>query len=228
MILAAHQPQYLPWLGYFEKIHRSDIFVFLDNVQYKKNEWQNRNRIKTDTGPAWLTVPVHYRFPQKIMEVTIDEKSHWQKKHIASLELNYSNTSFFKRYFASIQKIIRSRQVYLSELNIALIEELMSCLGIFGKTVISSKLGKLPEDPDERLISLCRMYEADTYLAGEGGKNYMDLDKYHDAGIKVIFQEYRHPVYKQKFDDFLSHLSAVDLLFNCGGESLSILTGGNK
>ena len=96
MIVAIHQPQYLPWLGYFDKIRRADAFCFLDNVQYKKNDWQNRNRLKTAQGWQWLTVPVHYRYPQKISEVTINNAAKWKNKHLQALISNYSRAPFFK------------------------------------------------------------------------------------------------------------------------------------
>ncbi len=96
MIVSVHQPQYLPWLGYFDKIERSDIFVFLDNVQFKKNEWQNRNKIKTSEGWQWLSVPVIHKFMQKISEVKINNTVWWGKKHLNALVTNYSKAPFFK------------------------------------------------------------------------------------------------------------------------------------
>jgi len=191
------------------------------------NSEQNRNRIKGADTPIWLTVPVNYRFPQRIDEVAIDKRKGWQRKHINSLEINYSSAPYFSRYFPQIKKIIESEFIYLKDLNIALIMEIMSILGMEKKTAISSGLGELPEDPDERLISICAHFGADTYIAGAGGRNYMNLEKYEEAGIKVFFQEYEHPVYRQQYGGFLSHLSVVDLLFNCGPESLSIIKGEN-
>jgi len=227
MIIAVHQPQYLPWLGYFDKIDKCDYFVFLDSVQYKKNEWQNRNRIKTASSPIWLTVPVNYRFPQKIEEVTIDSRGEWRRKHLNSMEINYSSAPYFRDYFVSIKKILEMEYIYLKDLNIALLVEIMSIIGVKKDTDKSSELGNFPDNPDDRLISICRHYGADTYLAGVGGKNYMNLEKYEKSGIDVIFQEYKHPVYRQQYEDFVSHLSIVDLLFNCGPDSLSILKGNN-
>lgn len=227
MIISVHQPQYLPWLGYFDKIDKCDSFVFLDSVQYKKNEWQNRNRIKTAVSPIWLTVPVNYRFPQIIENVTIDIRTDWRRKHLNSMENNYSSAPFFTAYFASIKKIIETEYIYLKDLNIALIMEIMSFIGIKKDTHKSSELKNFPDDPDERLISICRHFGADTYLAGAGGKDYMNLEKYEKSGVNVIFQEYKHPVYRQQYKGFVSNLSIVDLLFNCGSDSLSILKENN-
>ncbi|RMF93412.1 MAG: hypothetical protein D6734_10140 [Candidatus Schekmanbacteria bacterium] len=225
MIVSVHQPQYLPWLGYFDKISSCDVFVFLDTVQYKKNEWQNRNKIKTANSSMWLTVPVNYRFPQKIFEVTIDRKKHWKRKHLKALEINYSSAPYFMEYFPEIKKIIEKEFIYLKDLNIALIIKIMSFLGIKTKTLSSSEMDDLPDDADERLIGICKRIGANKYLAGAGGKDYMNFKKYEDSGIEVIFQEYKHPVYPQQYGSFLSHLSIVDLLFNCGKESYSILKG---
>ena len=102
MILAAHQPQYLPWMGYLDKISKADVFLILDDVQYKKNEWQNRNRIKAPNGPQWITVPVHYRFPQRIREVAIDNRPPWRRKHQEALRSSYARTPHFDEVMSAI------------------------------------------------------------------------------------------------------------------------------
>jgi hypothetical protein len=226
MIVAVHQPQYLPWLGYFDKMAKADVFCYLDNVQYKKNEWQNRNRIKKVGGWQWLTVPVTYRFPQKISQVRIDRATPWWKKHLQALTTWYSRAPFFDESMRLFETVLKSDREYLSELNIAMAEELRRAMGIRTKTVIASTLTPLREDPTDRLIDICRCVGADTYLAGQGGANYMDVARFDDSGIRVVFQTFEHPVYPQMYGDFISHLSAADLLFNCGPESLATIRGG--
>ncbi|HOJ51819.1 MAG TPA: WbqC family protein [Syntrophales bacterium] len=224
MICAVHQPQYLPWLGYFDKIDRADVFVLLDTVQYKKNEWQNRNRIKTANGPQWLTVPVCFRYPQLIQEVEINNRERWQHKHWQALKTNYARAPYWDFLKPFFEEILDQPWEKIAPLNITVVRRLCELLGIETPIHIASELGTFPEDPDERLIAITRHFGADTYLAGSGGYNYMNLDAYRSAGIKVIFQEFRHPVYRQLFsDEFISHLSVIDLVFNHGPESLNII-----
>jgi hypothetical protein len=224
MIVAAHQPQYLPWLGYFDKISRADVFVLLDTVQYKKNEWQNRNRIKGAQGPQWLTVPVSFRHPQRISEVGVCG-AHWQRKHYQSLLVNYRRAPHWARLDGFFRELYAVPWQGLSELNVCAVKGLASLLGISTPIHLASSLGRMPEDPDGRLIALARHFGADTYLAGSGGRDYMDLEQFARAGVEVRFQAYDHPRYDQLFGEFVSHLSIVDLLCNHGEESLSILRG---
>ena len=223
MIVAVHQPQYLPWLGYFDKIRRADVFCFLDNVQYKKNDWQNRNRIKTAQGWQWLTVPVQYRYPQKINQVTINNSVNWKKKHLQTLVTNYNRATFFNEFKQSFEQVYSENWDYLSDLNIALIERLNRAFGLEQRPTAKSSDFSLREDPTDRLIDICRALNCDTYLAGRDGTQYMDLARFKQSGIQVIIQDFKHPDYPQLFQGFQSHMSAVDLLFNCGAKSLEII-----
>jgi hypothetical protein len=223
MIVAVHQPQYLPWLGYFDKINRADVFVLLDNVQFKKNEWQNRNRIKTAGGPQWLTVPVTYKFPQRINEVVINNRERWQHQQRQAILSNYRKAPCWDYVAAFLEEIFPPVWEYLAPLNIFVVKRLAEILGIATPLYAASELPAFPENPDERLIAIARHFGANTYLAGGGGRNYMDLDRYEKNGIKVLFQEYHHPVYEQRFGAFEPFMSVLDLLFNHGPDSLSIL-----
>ncbi len=227
MIVAVHQPQYLPWLGYFDKIRIADVFCYLDNVQYKKNEWQNRNRIKTAQNWQWLTVPVHYRFPQKINEVEINNSVNWKKKHLQALITNYSKAPYFKDYITPLEDLFTKDWELLSEFNIGLLERLREFLNLHDKPAIPASSMVLRDDPTERLIDICKAVGADTYLAGQDGRTYMDLERFRANGITVITQEFKHPVYPQLYDEFQSHMSIVDLLFNCGPESIKIIEAAN-
>jgi hypothetical protein len=228
LVVAVHQPQYLPWLGYFAKMSAADIFCYLDNVQYKKNEWQNRNRIKTAQSWQWITVPVCYRFPQKINEVEINNRVNWKKKHLQALITNYRRSPFFRDYICVFEGIYSKSWGLLSELNILLIERLRELLNLQHKPVLRASRLKLREEPTDRLIDICKTAGADTYLSGPDGVKYMDVKRFEAHGIKVSIQKFEHPVYPQLFKAFQSHLSVVDLLFNCGPASKEIIEVGRS
>jgi hypothetical protein len=215
MRLAAHQPQYLPWLGYFDKMDRVDLFVLLDGVQYKKNEWQNRNRIRTAGGWQWLTVPVHYRFPMSLREVRPDGGP-WRRKHREALRIQYARAPHRDRLLEVLEPLYAEPFESLAALNVRSVTLLAGLLGVRTPIVVASSLEGLPGGADDRLIALCRRFGCGTYLAGAGGRDYMDLEAYRRAGIEVEFQAFRHPVYPQAHPGFEPDLSAVDLLMNCG------------
>ena len=168
-VVAIHQPQFLPWLGYFDKLDRSDVFCLLDTVQYKKNEFQNRNRIKTADGWQWLTVPVTYRFPQRIYEVGVNQTVDWQRKHLQALKTNYSKAPYFGTYIARFEEFYQQSYELLAEVNVACIRLLMDLLGLKSKVVLSSSLQVETEDPTLRLVEICQALDGDTYLSGRDG-----------------------------------------------------------
>jgi hypothetical protein len=223
MIVAVHQPQYLPWLGYFDKMSRADVFCYLDNVQYKKNEWQNRNRIKTAQGWQWLTVAVRYCFPQKINEVSINNGVDWRRKHLQAMRTNYRRSPFFIDTIRIFETVLAMKWEFLSELNLFLIERLRELLNLADRPTLRASDLSLREDPTDRLVDICFKVGADTYLSGPDGTNYMDLDRFRQSGLNVIVQDFHHPEYTQLFDGFESHLSIVDLLFNCGPGSMEVI-----
>jgi WbqC-like protein len=216
MRLAAHQPQYLPWLGYFDKMARVDIFVLLDTVQYKKNEWQNRNRIRTATGWQWLTVPVHYRFPMRIGEVRIDDTTAWRRRHREALRQAYARAPHGDAILPTLADLLDNPVADLATLNTLGARALAALLGVATPVMTASSLGDLPEGADDRLIALCRLFGVTTYLAGAGGRDYMDMETWRRAGISVEFQEFRHPVYPQGYRGFEPNLSCVDALMHLG------------
>lgn len=227
MIVSIHQPQYLPWVGYFDKIYKSDIFVFLDDVQFKKNEWQNRNKIKTKKGWQWITVPVLKRFPQRISEVLINNTVNWRRKHFTALVTNYSKARCFAEYKETFKNIYSKQWEYLAELNIYIIEVLVKILGIRTPLLRASSL-KLKGKDTLRLVNICQRLGAETYLSGIGGRDYLDLEQFRRQNIRVVFQDFNHPVYSQRYESnlgFVPNMSIVDLLFNQGSNSLKILKG---
>jgi len=230
MICSIHQPQTFPWIGYFAKIIQSDVFVILDNVQFKKNEWQNRNRLKTPNGWQWLTVPVIHNFGQLIGDVKINTTTNWQNKHLQTLKTYYSKAPFFKLFFPEIEDLYQKQWESLADFNLAGIKWILDKLAIQTPVKIATDLKELQErseiSPDERLILITKIMKADTYLSGAGGKNYLNTDLFQSNGLKLIFQKFEHPVYHQFHGKFVSHLSVLDLLLNEGPYSLNIIRGG--
>lgn len=227
MIVAIHQPQYLPWLGYLHKLIAADVFCYLDNVQYKKNEWQNRNRIKTATGWQWLTVPVSYKFPQTINEVTVNNHINWQKKHLQALRTNYSRAPFFDEVMAALSDGFERQWSRLADINIYFIEKIGTYLGLEQTILVRASEMKLQEDPTDRLVDICRQHGADTYFSGADGWRYMDLSRFEKAGIRVEFQKFVNPAYPQQFNGFEPQLSIVDMLFNCGRQTVDLIRQAN-
>lgn len=226
MRLAAHQPQYMPWLGYFDKMARADRFVLLDTVQYKKNEWQNRNRIRTAPGWQWITVPVRYRFPMRIREVPIDSASPWRRKQCEALRQSYARAPYRDAILPVLDALLERPIEDLATLNAESVRLLARLLEVRTPVVLASTLEGIPDGADERLIALCRTLGCDTYLAGQGGHGYMDLSLWRRAGITVEFQDFHHPVYTQCHDGFEACLSAIDLLMQRGTGAAAVLRGG--
>ncbi len=225
MIVAIHQPQYLPWLGYFDKMDRADAFCHLDNVQFKKNEWQNRNRIRTADGWQWLTVPVIHRFPQTIDAVEIDNRKPWAKKHLRALAVHYGGAPFFDDHIPFFRETYGRTWQRLADLNIHIIDYIRKAMGMREKPVVRASDPALINEPDPtgRLIDICRHFKADAYLSGQDGARYMDMPAFQRNGLDVMFQAYRHPAYRQRYSGFEPCMSIVDLLFNHGPDSLSII-----
>ncbi|MGB2600808.1 MAG: WbqC family protein [Candidatus Omnitrophota bacterium] len=227
MKIAIHQPQYLPWLGYFDKMDQSDVFVLLDDVQYKKNEWQNRNKIRNSEGWQWITVPVLYEFGQEIREVNIDTAGNWREKHIKSIELNYSKAPYFDKYFTFFLDIFEREWQSLSDLNTHFIEYFKETLGIKAKLIRSSNLN-VQTSSTERLVDICKLLEADVYLSGAGGEEYLDVELFKQSGIGLEFQAYKHPRYEQVYEGFEPYMAVADLLFCQGDKSIEIIREGRK
>lgn len=228
MILSVHQPQYIPWLGYFNKIVRSDGFVFLDRVQYKPREFQNRNKIRTKDGWMWLSVPVvsKDRNRQKICDCIIDNKFPWQRKHLTSLKVWYSSSNFFNEYFSFFEQVYAKKWERLVDLNVHIINYILKQLFISKPIYFESQLDIVGIGTD-RIIEICKKLKADTYLSGIGGKEYLEEQKFIKANVRLIYQNFVHPVYHQQFmsdkSDFIPYMSILDLLFNKGSKSREIL-----
>ncbi len=225
MIVAVHQPHYLPWLRYVDKMARSDVFVLLDDAQYTKNGWQNRNRIKTATGWTYLTVPVTVAFGASINEVRIAATERWAQRHRNALVTNYARAPYFRRYWDFFDEVYGRPWERLAELNSYLLLGLCSVLGIRTHLVLSSELG-VPGRASARLVEICRRLGATGYLTGDyAAANHLDVHLFEEAGIQVTCQNWQCPRYPQQFEQvgFVPDLSVVDMLFNVGPASLDLL-----
>jgi hypothetical protein len=226
MRLGILQPGYLPWLGFFEQVYRSDTFVIYDDVQYDKHGWRNRNRIKTPTGAQWLTVPVLVKFEEHplIDEIKIDSTKDWRKKHLFSIKQNYSKAPFYRNYVDMFEGAYSQEWEYLVDIDMYFILKLCECLKINNKKIVRSSTLNIKGDRIGKVIKICKKFNADIFYEGAAGKNYIDEQQFSDNEIKVEYQNYRHPIYKQLYGDFIPYLSVIDLLFNHGPKSLKILT----
>lgn len=222
------QPSYLPWSGYFEQMDFADAFVFLNDVQYTKNDWRNRNRIKSERGPAWITVPVRRRSSkQKIREILINYDRRWFEDHVNLLTFNYRKAPYFEAVMAIVVPHLNARYDRLEDLSTGLTLDLAAYLGIRRRILKSSEIEVRSADPNLRLIQICRAVGATEFYEGASGRDYLDTGLFEKNGITVSFQDYRHPVYRQFHEPFVSHLSVVDLLFHYGPEAGDIIASGH-
>ena len=221
MIESGHQPNYLPWLGFFDKMLRCDVFIIADNVQFERQGFQNRNRIKTSHGVKWLTVPIkHVGRNQLISEVEIANQAEpkWAERHWLTLKYNYSQAPYWKEFSGFFEETYSKKWNMLIDLNMHLIKGLMDFFKIKKPLVMASSLG-VSGKGGEQIIAQCKKLGADTHLSGAGGRNYLNLKRFEEEGIKVVFQDFRHPVYQQLHGEFVPNLSAVDYLF-CAGSTI--------
>jgi hypothetical protein len=220
--ICIRQPGYIPNIGFFKKIQSVDEFVYLDDVKYKRGAWDNRNYIKATGGKLLLSVPIHNNRDEKLNEAKIVNSINWQKKHKVSIENNYSKAPYFKQYWLQIEKILQKNWDRLIELNFALIDFFNLSLDIKTKTIKSSEL-KIHNTGSQRLLNICKKLNAEIYLSGELGKNYLDNDLFKNEGIKVVYEKFEPPKYNQIYGDFIPNLSVIDLLFNEGPNAAKIL-----
>ena len=219
MIIAIHQPNYLPYLGFFEKLRHSDLFVIYDDAQFNKEDFQHRNKIRIYHGWKWLTVPVEKkRMP--IMDIRIRNEllikgMTWQEAHLKAIRDNYKDTPYYALYEDDLEATYTDKYDKLIDLNMGIINFLKGEFGIRTRIIFASELG-FASGSTERLVDLTEALGGDVYLSGPAGRDYLDISLFESRGIGVKFQEFKHPVYKQRYDGFISNMSAIDALFNTG------------
>lgn len=229
MLVTIHQPEHMPWLGFFDKLRQADLFVLLDTCQFAKDDFQNRNRIKARRGPAWLTIPVYKagRSEQLISDVAICNDRDWGRQCMALLADSYGAAPHFAAHRPFFAELYGRTWTSLAELNIAIITYLAEQLGLGGRFARASELGIAERGPTTVNLAVCRAVGATAYLSGQAGRTYLDETPFAESGIAVRYQEFRHPVYPQLWGPFVPAMSAIDLLFNHGPDSLAIIAAAN-
>lgn len=222
MILSAHQPAYLPWLGYFEKIQRSDVFIYLDTVQFEKNSFINRNKIKTPQGVQWLTIPVKVKghTHATLIDTELDDAQPWRVKHLKSIEMNYRKAPYFATCYPKLKPLFSIPTANLAELCWQQLNFWLSEFEIDTKIVRSSDLVIISKKSD-LVFDLCKHFAADHYLSGALGRDYLDENDFATAGIKVEYQEFIHTAYPQRWEGFEPYMGIVDYWMNCGSGKLT-------
>jgi hypothetical protein len=227
MIVAIHQPHYLPWLGYLHRMLQVDLFILLDHVQFERRNHQNRSQIRMDGEARWLTVPVLQRSQkERITDKLVDNSDPrpWGRVQFSTLRHAYREAEHFKTYAEAFRGILEARWERLVDLDRAMLELLRDAFEIRTPLARSSELG-VEGAKSELILNLCRAVGADRLLAGFGGsRRYLDLEAFAREGVRIEWHEFNHPTYKQcGSQPFIAGLAAVDLLFNCGPQSRSIL-----
>ena len=228
MILTAHQPVYLPWLGLFHKIALAELFCYFDIVQYQKRDFNNRNKIKTSAGEMWLTVPVESKdhLEKNVSTIRIVQDG-WIKKHLRAIELNYRKAPYFDKYYDPFAAKLRSSSTTdLGTLNLELLKYFLAELGIATPIVLASDYD-FKGDKSDLVLSMCEVLGATGYIFGNNGLDYADKLAFQRSGVDLQFQSYNHPEYRQLNGTFLPYMSTLDLLFNEGEMSLEMILTDN-
>jgi hypothetical protein len=231
MIVAIHQPHFLPWLGYLHRMASADLFVLLDHVQFERRNYQNRTRIRIDGTPRWLTVPViqrsqKERITEKLIDNRIGGARPWAANHFSTLRHAYASARCFGQYAGELRRLFEARWERLVDLNQASLELLRDAFGIRTPIARSSELA-VEGARGDLILDICRAVGADALLAGLGGsRGYLDTQAFARAGVRIEFQRFVHPVYPQcGAAPFVPGLSSLDMLLNCGSRSRELLHG---
>ena len=219
-VVTIHQPNYLPWLGLFGKIKRSECFIILDNVGYNRKGIAHRNKIRVASGWTWLTLPISkspLRTP--INEITLSGDT-WREKHWKTIKESYARSDYFNTYGIFFENLYKENHEYLWQINEKIIFYMLDCFGTDVEVVRASSLKRNPESKKtDLLIEILKEVGAETYISGSSGRNYLEMEKFKDCGINLEFFEFTHPVYKQRYPGFEPGMAAIDLLFNLGEKS---------
>jgi hypothetical protein len=229
MKVAVLQSSYMPWKGYFDLMHDAELFIFYDDVQFTKNDWRNRNKIKTPNGPMWLSIPVGDVIHRRIDEVAIID-GRWQEKHWKSIKQNYSKAPYFKSEFGKWLENVYMNNMWtnLSHLNQStMLVIAQRFLGIQAKFASSSEYS-LQGHKEDRLLDLLMKVGCKDYYCGPASRNYIELEKFRDAGINVVFKDTNYPVYKQVYEGFDAFVSIIDLLMCAGTQASDYIWGWRK
>jgi len=212
-IITIHQPDFFPWLGFFDRWKKSDLYIALDDVQFLRRGWHHRDKIKTKTGVSWLTVPIVKRgkYNQLINETEIDNSIDWRSRCLNAIHFNYKKAPNFEYCFKKIEDIYGKNHQFLIDLNKDIMNFAACELSIDTPLIFSSKY-KIKSTSTQRLVELVGLVEGTTYLTGLGSRDYLDESIFNDEGVKVDWYDFQHPVYEQLHGDFIPGLSCLDFL----------------
>lgn len=226
MIVSIHQPNYIPWIGFFHKIMSSDTYVVFDDVQFPRGkDYANRNQIKTNNGKMWLTASVLGKKDLKPWNQIEINNNGWKEKHLKNIKSFYQKSPYFERYYPVLEKIYNQNHNLLIDLNIDLIISILICIGKHDLNIVLSSNIKTELTGLDKILYILKNQKATKYISGdgEGSKRYIDEKLFNDNNIELIWQSYKHPVYKQQFGEFIPYMSVLDLLFNEGPNSKDII-----
>lgn len=212
--LVVEQPNYIPWLGYFDLLDRADLWVWYDDVQYTKRDWRNRNRVAGDGAPIWLTIPVQVRRhrDRRISEIEIDHRQPWVRKHLKTLQHLYGNAPYFAPVFQLVKRHLEAEPKLLADLTIELAEDLAEYLGIEVETWRSSELENLEGSKQDRILSVCRRFQPSVYLSGPAARDYLNPGSFVREGIELKYISYCYGGYPRGGQAEQTRLSIVDPL----------------
>ena len=228
-VLVAHQPEYFPWLGFVAKAQLADVYYIVDTVQYVKEHWHSRNKIRKKDGWLWINTPVLQSKSKILMwpEAKIDNTKPWKRKQLSSIQMCYSRTKYYKEIYAELEEIYSKDYEYLIDFNEQIIKYAFKKFNINIPVYKTSELIKEGHDisgiKTDLILNMCKAANAKTFIFGQDGKTYIEEDKFKQSGVEYKFQNFKHPVYKQRHPEFESHMSFIDLLFNYGPNSIEIL-----
>jgi hypothetical protein len=225
MIVTIHQPEHMVWLGFIHKVLKADTFVILDTVQFRKNYFQNRNKIRSKNDFDWLTVPLSKASSKTLIkDIKISYDHGWEKTYLRKIYENYRKAPFFKNYYNTIEDIVHKKFESLVDLNLEILKNCFMWFNVKTEMVLASSLNlENVIGGTEVNLQICKALDASVYLSGPSGKDYLDVNRFQEANIKIVFHEFSHPVYNQMYEPFLPYMSAIDLLFNYGDKAINIL-----
>lgn len=227
-VVTIHQPNFFPWLGYFNKIARADLFLVMDNVQFQKTggTWSNRVQLMIGGKAGWLTMPVvrNYHGVRTIGEMLINNTINWRPKALKTLQMNYSRAPFFATVFPWLEELVNNPTDNLVDYNLSAIRVLMAAFKLDCTRVILGSSLSVMGSATDLLVSMTKAAGGTVYLSGDGSRGYQADEKFVFAGIKLEYQNFQHPVYPQYHStQFVPGLSVIDALMNCGVEQTAIL-----
>lgn len=236
MKCAINQPTYFPWLGYFDLIDSVDDFVFLDDVQIvsgTSKSWDCRNRIRTKDSELLLICPIQKKPIQKFNNSVVNDNINWRTNHIKSIDYNYRKTPYYEEIVEFVKSLVFFESNILSEININAIKQISEKIGISTRFHIASELGDIEGVKDERLVKICRKLKSNIYISPKGASVYIEKNNisgaFNTTEIKLLYQNYQPVNYTQKYNDFYSYLSIIDLLFNYGFDgSMDVIRSGRN